>query len=247
MHLFYEIYYDVKAIQQTGGKFVFANGDTTGYGFHGDFMNGWDNSVLTSALAQCAQGPVGSGQISDCPPLAAVDTSGVQNCPERPPLVNEPVKGLLEKLPGCNTVTSGPDPASPAQMNCDSSIPPPSLNPFTPSTVADAPAFPAINSTKNGWQYLGSANEPNGVRALAKASTADPAMAIEKCQQFCSSQNLPLAGVEYGVECYCDTSLNSGSSLSATGSTVYNSMFCAGNDKEFCGGPGRLLVFKKVD
>ena len=161
--------------------------------------------------------------------------------------MNEPVKGLLQKLPGCITITSGPEPATPAQMTCDSSFPPPTLNSFNPSTAADAPTFPAINSTKKGWQYLGSANEPNGVRALAKASMTDPAMTVEKCEQFCTSKQLTLAGVEYGVECYCDTALSSDSSLCATGSTIYNSMVCAGDDKEFCGGPGRLLVFQNIN
>jgi len=35
-HLFFEIYYWPNEIDQSeGGQFVFANGDTTGYGFHG--------------------------------------------------------------------------------------------------------------------------------------------------------------------------------------------------------------------
>lgn len=240
------MYYDVKAIQQTGGKFVFANGDTTGYGFHGDFINGWDNSVLTTALGQCAQGPAGSGQITDCPPLAAVNTKNVKNCPERPALINEPVKGLLQKLPGCNAVTSGPGSASQSQMTCDSSVSPPSINAFVLSTAADVAAMPSLNGTKNGWQYMGTASESNGVRGLKKATNTDPAMTIEKCQQFCTSKSLSLAGLEYGSECYCDSELSSGLSLSVSESTMYNSMVCGGDGKQFCGGPSRLMVFKKV-
>lgn len=158
IHLFYEMYYDTKAFQGTGGKFVFANGDTTGYGFHGDFINGWDDSVLTSALGSCAQGAPGSGQISDCPVLAAVNTKDVKNCPERPALINEPVKGLLEKLPGCNPVTSGPVSASQSETTCGSSTSPPSINPFVLSRAAEAPTMPSLNGTKDGCQYVGSAN-----------------------------------------------------------------------------------------
>merc|ERR1712157_208941 len=242
IHLFYEVYYDAKSVKAPGGKFVFANGDTTGYGFHGDFVNGWDNSVLTSALGSCAQDGNGSGQISDCPPLAAVNTKETRNCPERPALINEPVKGLLDKLPGCNVVTSGPASASQSQMTCDSSTSPPSMNPFVLSRADEAPAIPPLNVTKNGWQYVGSANEPSGGRAFTKASTADSAMTIEKCQQFCLSKSLSLAGVEYGAECYCDTQLGAGSSLSTNGSTALNSMICAGNGSQFCGGPSRLMV-----
>lgn len=32
------------------GRLAWANGDTTGYGIHGDFVNGWDLSVLDAAL-----------------------------------------------------------------------------------------------------------------------------------------------------------------------------------------------------
>lgn len=241
------MYYKTKEFQKAEGNFVFANGDTTGYGFHGDFINGWDNSVLTSALASCAQGPAGSGQISDCPPLSEVNTKELKNCPERPAIINEPVKGLLKKLPGCNPVTSGPDSVPLSQMTCNSSTSPPSIKPFVLSRAADTPAMPSLNGTKNGWQYLGSVDESKSGRALLVAANKDPAMTIEKCQQFCSSEDLSHAGVEYGTECYCDSELSPELSLSTTESTVYNSMVCGGDGKQFCGGPGRVMVFKKAD
>jgi hypothetical protein len=203
VHLFYEIYYSVNAIDQSdGGRFVFSNGDTTGYGFHGDFLNGWDNSVLGPALQQCATGDNGSGQIQDCPPLAAVNSASYAiNCPERPPLLDESVKGTLAKLPGCITVTSGPQAATSAEVNCAQGVPLPAVNAFTPSTATDAPVLPAINSTTDGWTFMGSADDGNAVRALAGASWADDSMSVEKCQQFCTSKNFPLAGLEYGREC----------------------------------------------
>jgi len=41
--LFYEVYYDTKSFKDKwygdGQPFVFANGDTTGYGYHGDFVS----------------------------------------------------------------------------------------------------------------------------------------------------------------------------------------------------------------
>lgn len=40
------------------GKLVFANGDMTGYGLHGDFVNGWDVEVLDKALN--TQGCIGT-------------------------------------------------------------------------------------------------------------------------------------------------------------------------------------------
>ena len=40
------------------GNLALANGDTTGYGFHGDFTNGWVTEVLQAALnnPQCTSG-----------------------------------------------------------------------------------------------------------------------------------------------------------------------------------------------
>ncbi|KAF2426326.1 WSC-domain-containing protein [Tothia fuscella] len=226
VHLFYEIYYSVNTIDQTdGGRFVFSNGDTTGYGFHGDFLNGWDTTVLGPALQQCATSDNGSGQIQDCPVLAAVNSASyARNCPERPPLLHEPVKGMLLKLPGCNTITSGPQPATSDQVNS-----------------------PIVNSATEGWQYLGSADDGTSNRALAGANWADDSMTVGKCQQFCSSKNFQYAGVEYGRECYCDSHLNTNATLSGTYSTKYNTMTCAGNGTQYCGGPSRLLLYKNAD
>lgn len=48
--IFYEVLYDTNPfLDQWNGDqhpFVFSSGDATGYGFHGDFLNGWDVKVL---------------------------------------------------------------------------------------------------------------------------------------------------------------------------------------------------------
>ena len=117
IHLFYEVLYSVNNVNLDGGKFVFAQGDTTGYGFHGDFLNGWDMDVQTQAMAQCAN--TADGAIKDCAPLAASDIDDFADvCPMQPPLVKEPTGPMTSKLPGCITITNGPEDAEMADMEC---------------------------------------------------------------------------------------------------------------------------------
>ncbi|GAP82747.1 putative wsc domain-containing protein [Rosellinia necatrix] len=57
MQLFFEFHFDTK--KYTDRNFTFAQGDKTGYGFHGDFINGWkDLTRLGNAHRTCtdAQG-----------------------------------------------------------------------------------------------------------------------------------------------------------------------------------------------
>ncbi|KAK5148930.1 hypothetical protein LTR04_000305, partial [Oleoguttula sp. CCFEE 6159] len=244
VHLFFEVLYGVAQIDTTdGGQFMFAYGDPTGFGFHGDFLNGWDPEVLAPALKQCANVD-NAGQISACAPLAASDSSQYSyNCAERPSLINEPVVGMLDKLPGCINITPGPSDASVSDITCGPGTTSPSVNPFTLSTPSQAAVMPQVNARTNSWTYMGCANEPSGQRALAAFSYTNSGMTTAMCQTYCASKSQSLAGVEYGSECYCGNALSSGSSLGGANCTTLNSMVCAGNSTEFCGGPARLQVF----
>jgi hypothetical protein len=70
VHLFIEIVYHVNSGADNNGTFVFSQGDPTGYGFHGDFFNGWDPKVLAGALAEgyngCAKAHGGPNTIDTC-------------------------------------------------------------------------------------------------------------------------------------------------------------------------------------
>lgn len=155
MHLFFEVLYAVNDIQQDGGKFVFSQGDTTGYGFHGDFLNGWDTDTLTSAIKDCAT--TADGTVGNCPAFKASDNpnSFAQACPQQEPIIDEPVTGTVSQLPGCIKMTSGPASALMADMTCagGAGAGAPSVN---STTVANATLASAVSSPKSA---SGSNNE----------------------------------------------------------------------------------------
>lgn len=205
IHLFYEVLHGVAQIDQTnGGRFVFSQGDPTGYGFHGDFMNGWDMDVLTPALAQCSNNDAANGQISQCPPLVAVDdpTEFSYNCQEYPPVVNETVHGIIgAALPGCINIVDGPGASTPADANhCPTNYTPPALNIYpAQSPVKRAWLVPGQAAGAASWDYVDCyTDNRNQTHILSAASHTSSSQTIEACQLSCAKGSYRYAGVEYG-------------------------------------------------
>lgn len=117
--LFYELWFNVDPFNKLndGGRFVLANGDPTGYGLHGDFMNGWDRSVLSRAVVEC---DADSGVIEDCPVFQGRFNSDAEmnNCSAPNPIPGDvPLDTPQPYLPGCVRVTNGPAPATDADVD----------------------------------------------------------------------------------------------------------------------------------
>ncbi|TKA82437.1 hypothetical protein B0A49_00036 [Cryomyces minteri] len=246
VHLFIETLYSVSSVVTSdGGRFVFSQGDPTGYGFHGDFQNGWDMDVQTVAVQNCANTD-NAGQISACPILQASQTSAYrENCPEMPAQIGEPVHGTLAKLPGCINVVSGPANAASTDMSCPAgSI----LSPIstTKDSTPRATATAAVGGSfgLDGYKYLGCANDTaGGVRTLNALRTVNPTnMTVEYCQAYCMSRGYRYAGVEFGQECYCDNSINP-TAVFGIGACYYQ---CTGNNTEMCGGSSRMMIYNNT-
>lgn len=177
-----------------------------GYGYHSDFVNGWNMTVATLAMSNCLAGTDDNGQISACPYLQASDTDGyASNCPVRTSPVNETVTGLLDKLPGCITVTDDPAGAPLASMVCASSVTPPYVTP-TSNSVAQVTVQPAVGEVYpegTFQQFIGCYNDSYaGQRALDGATTtSDTGMDVATCQAHCNSVGYRLSGVEYSTQC----------------------------------------------
>jgi len=100
LSVFFEFYFNTAPYTDT--NFVWAMGDTTGYGFHGDFLNGWDQTALEKAMATC-QGPDGS-RSDDCSINVGSGSSEKQSPEVAAPSEEVGLNGPLAKLPGDNPV-----------------------------------------------------------------------------------------------------------------------------------------------
>ncbi|KAK9423053.1 putative WSC domain-containing protein [Seiridium unicorne] len=119
-----------------------------------------------------------------------------------------------------------------------------SPTPSKPSS-SSAAASPSANAvyTPNGASYVGCASEIQNGRALPLKPTSDAKMTISMCLASCSSNGYPVAGLEYGRECWCGNALDAGVKLEA-GVKGACGMPCAGDQSQTCGGPSLLSVYR---
>ncbi|KAF2190764.1 hypothetical protein K469DRAFT_558633 [Zopfia rhizophila CBS 207.26] len=122
--IFVEFWYDVSAFDghysADSIPWVLSNGDSTGYGFHADFLNGWEKGVLAKATAETGYCNCGCGcgteQMKTCFGAENVnedDDPEFKSCQAKAEFPGDD-KSPLDKLPGCNPVQNGPADATQA-------------------------------------------------------------------------------------------------------------------------------------
>jgi hypothetical protein len=156
------LYWTKNIDQSGGGQFTFSNGDPTGYGFHGDFMNGWTMTTQAKAIENCLYVDNG-GTIAGCPDLLlSDDVNFARNCPEQPSVLNEAVHGIIASLPGCNTIRSGPEnaPQDVCSLNNTSPMTIPATSGYSrPMATSTLMTFAtSITSTTNSSHFTCSAD-----------------------------------------------------------------------------------------
>jgi hypothetical protein len=103
--IFLEFFYDTSKYPDWE-NWVYAMGDLTGYGLHGDFVNGWaDVEALGNAFQTCS-----GGGLSMNSPVCSITKGVVQGSVEYEPEGGKPdenvgLNGPLKALPGDNKVT----------------------------------------------------------------------------------------------------------------------------------------------
>ncbi|KAF4624411.1 hypothetical protein G7Y89_g13760 [Cudoniella acicularis] len=231
--IFYEVLWDTPDFADmwygNSQPFVLSHGDPTGYGLHGDFLNGWNVSVLQNAIDNC-NNP--DGILEDCQYFTTVTPDIAASC-QVPSSIDEQVFGTVDKLPGCNPVQNGPEMAT-ARSNCGA-----------PTTISK-PNFPFVDLTKSKhFAYIGCGTDPGGQpRTLLGASEQNNNMTVESCVDFCVSKGYRIAGLEYSTQCFCDNSFSK-DRAPVPGLLQDCSMPCSGNDKEVCGGGALISLYQK--
>ncbi|WVQ72276.1 hypothetical protein IAR50_001826 [Cryptococcus sp. DSM 104548] len=239
--LFYEFIYNVQDFPYNGVgnvTWVWSFGDVTGYGFHGDFINGWPahvngTNVLQEALDQCNDNNGVGGELTACPPFVPyLDSASANGCNPLNDLVDEDIGSghTISRLPGDNPLWIGNSTTKPSWGD----------NATDDSTIG----YTDFKSTiPDGYTVTGCIAEGTSGRALAGATFSSTNMTRGICVQWCEDQGFPLAGMEYGSECYCGTSIQNG----ATNTTLLDdsecNYACADNSYENCGGSATLTLF----
>lgn len=222
------------------GNLIWANGDTTGYGIHGDFVNGWNTAVLAAALNSTACG-IGGGQsiaVANCPIFAQyINDNAAANCKPDRGILAEPVSNAdlypLTKLPGCNPTWG----ATGAKPKCNPAVTPLDVSALTGTdgayVVPLSEREDLVLPTNLTWGKYACVS--NAASILNAVHYTDSLMTQESCQQSCSAANYQWAaiGQEGGVfNCLCGTGLDRNSPI-ATGLCTAQ---CPGNSAETCGG-----------
>ncbi|KZL83024.1 wsc domain-containing protein [Colletotrichum incanum] len=235
--LFYEVIFNVNDFkdkwygENDTQPFVLSNGDPTGYGLHGDFVNGWDVNVLQAAITQCKDG---GGSIEKCPVFQFFDDETRRGC-QVPVKVDEQVQGQLDKLPGCNSIQRGPGNAQ-SESGCGA------------TTEISQPqwGYKDVTSTLN-YKYLGCARDPSGQgRTLPSAKTSGDSMTVDTCIKHCDGKGFAYAGLEYARECWCGNSV-ADDRKPKKGLWGGCNMPCSGSQSEMCGGWAALSLYQKCN
>ncbi|KAI7553806.1 WSC-domain-containing protein [Hortaea werneckii] len=233
--IFYEVIYQTNLFADrwwSDGQqpFVFAQGDRTGYGFHGDFINGWEIDVLQKAVDECTND---SGRLEDCPVFGELFTDEECQACRLPTSVDEKITGNLTSLPGCNPPTDGPEYATPQSCN-------------TPAISSPTQYFTNVIESL-GWEYQGCASDDIASRTLTGGFTWSDDMTVQHCIDYCKGEGFSLAGLEFANQCYCGNDY--ANQAAAPDPKILGNCWqpCAGNDQEVCGGSGALSVYKSCD
>lgn len=108
------------------------------------------------------------------------------------------------------------------------------------STTARAPSA----SVPAGWELKGCYVDSVNARIMNNLQPDDADMTIESCVNTCIGLGYTVAGMEYGVQCFCDDFLRNGA---AEADAADCNMNCGGDATEKCGAGSRVSIWSNAD
>ncbi len=169
--IFYETIYNTQGFIGQPGEFVFAQGDPTGNGYHGDFMNGWDEGVIQQFLEQCV-GEAGSGNQEDCHVLDIKPDPDIVSCKmETPEVLRSEAVNLIEELPGGCQIQADVD----FSTNCGKAVSKdPTSGVTSGRTSTESPAYTAPVNTSAPTDVESSPTTTSVLLANTTSAAAPP-------------------------------------------------------------------------
>jgi hypothetical protein len=117
----------------------------------------------------------------------------------------------------------------------------------TPTTTAGGPSSTVsvggsgATGLPAGWKYDGCWVDNVNGRIMAHEQPDNQQLTAESCVNTCVGLGYTVAGMEYGVQCFCDNAITNGGALAANQGDCNTP--CPGNTKEMCGAGNRLNVY----
>jgi len=98
--IFFEAMFLIQKVGvEVGDKLVYSFGDYSGYGFHGDFLNGWEDGVIDSLVDYCINNKDGMAKQCNIWDIAGKDGGLNYSCKWEGEEDSSPYLGELDKLP----------------------------------------------------------------------------------------------------------------------------------------------------
>jgi hypothetical protein len=118
-----------------------------------------------------------------------------------------------------------------------------SISTVSTSTSSSSSASPSPLGTgfPAGWSYEGCYVDGLNGRILNHQQPDNAQNTPQVCVQACATAGYTIAGIEYGVECFCDNAIYNGGALSANQNDC--NFVCPGNSLEDCGAGSRMSLY----
>ena len=173
--LLFETIYPTQNYVGKNGFYTLANGDPTGYGYHGDAFIAWEGDSQQKATDLCGSpdhGPGAQGIPSQCPVFDIQSVNAQSSCKLKAPgNVQVQLAAPLSALPGANPIQSGPEQATMASTP-GAGAPPSTATPT--SATSSSSSFTSV-SLKNKVQ----ATNTMATSASVSTPVASPATTPE--------------------------------------------------------------------